>query len=154
MNWSPILQLIALLCLFHISYFWFVMIKMSKTIQLSWAIDYSDPHFSGNGKSFNQDQARSKIFKSPSFLCRFYNVEYEVRHFVLYPTAELQEREAKKMWKSGPILQMVQLTSLNVWLDLSKSLLRFRDKGKLFAISHPFQLGDCLVIRLRVPEEW
>ena len=66
-------SLIALLCFFHISYFGFVLIKMSKTIQLSWAIDYSDPHFSGNGKSFNQDQARSKIFNSPLFLCRIWS---------------------------------------------------------------------------------
>ena len=101
------------------------MIKMSKTIQLSWAIDYSDPHFSGNGKSFNQDQARSKIFKYPLFLCRIWSSP-----LVLYPRAELQEREARQMWKSGPILQMVQLISLNVWLDLSRSLLRFGDKGK------------------------
>ena len=67
------------------------MIKMSKTIQLSWAIDYSDPHFSGNGKSFNQDQARSKIFKSPLFLCRFDNIEYEVRHLCF-----IQELNSKR----------------------------------------------------------
>ena len=101
------------------------MIKMSKTIQLSWAIDYSDPHFSGNGKSFNQDQARSKIFNSPLFLCRIWSSP-----LVLYPRAELQEREARQMWKSGPIPQSLLLTSLNVWLDLSRSLPRFGDKGK------------------------
>ena len=53
MNWTPI---ITNCCCASIFYFEFVMIKMSKTIQLSWVIDYFDPHFSGNGKSFNQDQ--------------------------------------------------------------------------------------------------
>ena len=120
--------------------------------QFSWVGQLTTPipTFQGTANHLIKIKLDLRFLILPCFF-----VEYEVRH--LYPRAELQEREARQMWKSGPIPQSLLLTSLKVWLDLSRSLLRFGDKGKIFAthpISHPFQLGDCLVIRLRVPEEW
>ena len=127
------------------------MIKMSKTIQLSWAIDYSDPHFSGNGKSFNQDQARSKIFNSPLFLCRIWSSPFVSKSW----TPREGSKTDVKIWPN----------SANGATHISQCMAGFvqepsqirRQRKKLFAthpISHPFQLGDCLVIRLRVPKEW